>query len=133
MKLQIQIIGYLFILLSIVHIIFPKYFRWKEDLKQISLINRELMYIHTFFIAVTVFLMGLLCITASEDMIVTELGKKISFGFGVFWFLRLLIQFFGYSSELWKGKTFETAVHILFSIFWMYTTALFFAVSLLDY
>lgn len=133
MKLQIQIIGYLFILLSIVHIIFPKYFRWKEDLKQISLINRELMYVHTFFIAVTVFLMGLLCITASEDMIVTELGKKLSFGFGVFWFLRLLIQFFGYSSELWKGKIFETVVHILFSIFWIYTTVLFFSVSLLDY
>jgi len=76
--------------------------------------------------------MGLICILAPDDLLYTSLGKKISFGFGIFWFLRLLIQFFGYSSALWKGKGFETIVHVIFSIFWTYTTVLFFAMSLLD-
>ncbi len=74
-----------------------------------------MMTIHTLFVALIVLLMGLLCLTTSHDLIETSLGKKISLGFGIFWLVRLLVQFFGYSSELWKGKKFETTVHIIFS------------------
>ena len=84
-----------------------------------------MMYVHTFFIGLVVFLMGLLCLTSADDLTKTELGKKITLGLGVFWTSRLLIQFFGYSSKLWKGKAFETAVHILFSILWTYLSVIF--------
>jgi hypothetical protein len=40
--------------------------------------------------------------------------------------VRLYIQFFGFSSKLWKGKLFETATHILFSLFWIYLSSVFF-------
>lgn len=72
-----------------------------------------------------VFLMGLLCFTSAEELVETDLGKKISLGFGIFWMVRLFIQFFGYSHQLWRGKTFETIVHITFSMFWIYLTTLF--------
>ena len=111
--------------LAFIHIAFPKYFNWKVELKTLSLINREMMTIHTFFIAVVVFLMGLLCLTSATGLIETPLGKRISLGLGVFWGLRLITQFFGYSVELWKGKSFETTVHILFSLFWTYLTLIF--------
>jgi hypothetical protein len=81
-----------------------------------------MMLVHTFFIALTIFLMGLLCLTSARDLIETKLGKTISLGLGAFWIVRLFIQFFGYSSKLWKGKTFETSVHILFSLFWTYSS-----------
>jgi hypothetical protein len=55
----------------------------------------------------------------------TALGKRISLGIGVFWCARLIIQFFGYSSRLWKGKTFETTVHIVLALFWTYLTIVF--------
>ena len=84
-----------------------------------------MMKIHTFFIALVVFLMGLLCTTSTNELISTQLGKTISLGFGIFWMVRLFIQFFGYSSELWKGKKFETAVHILFSGLWIYLSVIF--------
>lgn len=125
MELHLKIIGILLIVLALVHSIFPKYFNWKKDLSSLSLINRQVMYVHTLFIAVVVFLMGLLCLTSSQALIETPLGKKIMLGFGVFWILRLLIQFFGYSSELWKGKVFETIVHIIFSILWAYISFVF--------
>jgi hypothetical protein len=111
--------------LALIHVIFPRYFNWKEELKSLSLMNQQMMTIHTFFIALVVFLMGLLCLTSSTDLIETRLGKTISLGLGVFWSVRLFIQFFGYSSKLWKGKTFETIVHIVFSIFWVYLSILF--------
>lgn len=84
-----------------------------------------MMYVHTFFIGLIVFLMGLLCLTSAEDLINTRLGKRITLGLGIFWTCRLLIQFFGYSSKLWKGKRFETAVHIFFSLLWAYLSVVF--------
>jgi hypothetical protein len=41
---------------------------------------------------------------------------------------RLFIQFFGYSSKLWKGKIFETLIHIIFSLFWIYLSIVFFKI-----
>ena len=119
MEFQLNTIGCLLILLALIHIIFTKYFNWKEELNHLSLINKQIMQVHTFFIALTVFLMGILCVTSANEIITTSLGKKISLGFGIFWLCRLLIQFFGYSSKLWKGKAFETTVHITFLIFWL--------------
>lgn len=130
MELQLKIIGVLLIVLALVHIIFPKYFHWEKELSSLSLINRQMMQIHTLFIALTLFLMGLLCLTSANELISTTLGKRISLGFGMFWGVRLFIQFFGYSSKLWKDKLFETTAHIVFSIFWAYLTWVFFVIYL---
>src|SRR4249919_3534080 len=108
MYLHLKIIGTLLILLALVHIVFPKYFNWQKELSSLSLINRQMITVHMFFIALTILLMGLLCLTSSNDLIETNLGKEISLGLGIFWTIRLIIQFFGYSSKLWKGKAFET-------------------------
>ena len=96
MEIHFKIIGVLLIALALVHIVFPKYFNWDKELKSLSLINRQMMTVHTFFIALTVFLMGSLCLTSSAELIETNLGKKISLGLGLFWTVRLFIQFFGY-------------------------------------
>ncbi len=84
-----------------------------------------MMYVHTFFIALTVFLMGLFCLLEADEMILNNLGRKISLGFGLFWGVRLLVQFIGYSTTLWKGKKRETAIHILFILLWSYFSAVF--------
>jgi hypothetical protein len=125
MELHFKIIGVLLIALAFVHVVFPKYFNWDKELKSLSLINRQMMIVHTLFIALTVFLMGLLCLTSSTELIETNLGKKISLGLGLFWTVRLFIQFFGYSSMLWKGKKFETSMHLLFSLLWIYLSIVF--------
>ena len=125
MELQLKIIGGLLIILALVHIIFPKYFHWDKELSQLSLVNKQIMQVHTLFIALTVFLMGILCLTSTNEITTTSLGKRVSLGFGIFWGVRLIIQFFGYSTKLWKGKVFETSIHILFSLLWTYLTLTF--------
>lgn len=122
MELQIKIIGYLLILLSCIHVIFPKYFGWKEDLAPLQQINRSMMKVHTFFIALTVFLMGLLCVTSAEELLQTELGRKICLGLGLFWLIRLFFQFFIYPSSLWKGRRLETVIHVIAIVFWVFLT-----------
>jgi hypothetical protein len=125
MELHLKIIGWILVLLSIIHVVFPKRFNWTEELSSLSLINRQVMYVHTFFIALMVLLMGVLCLTSAKELIETDLGKKIVLGLGFFWMIRLFIQFFGYSSKLWKGKIFETTIHIIFSFLWAYLSTVF--------
>lgn len=116
--------------LAFLHLLFPQRFRWKDELGTLSLINRQLMYVHTFFIALMVLLMGTLCLLSGEALLTTTLGRQLSFGLFLFWFLRLLFQFFVYSPSLWRGKRFETTVHILFALLWTYFSAVFLMVCL---
>ena len=80
MELHLKIVGFILIALAFVHIIFPRYFAWKEQLKSLTLINKQLMYVHTFFIAITTLLMGVLCILCARDLVGTAFGQKIAFG-----------------------------------------------------
>jgi len=125
MELQLKVTGFLLVILALIHIIFPRYFNWKTELHSLSIINRQMMYIHSFFIAFIVLLIGILCLTSAPELTGTVLGRRICLGLGIFWLVRLFFQFFGYSSAVWKGKSFETTVHILFSIFWVYLSSIF--------
>jgi len=128
MELFLKLSGILLMILALVHIGFPKYFKWKTEFGTISLVNRQMMYIHALFIAIVLFMMGILCLVSSQDLLHTNLGKRICLGLGIFWLIRLWVQFFGYSSRLWKGKKFETGMHVLFIVFWIYLSTVFIAV-----
>lgn len=125
MHIHLIIIGIIFIVLAFIHLIFPKYFEWEKELKSLSLMNRQMMKVHTIFIALMVFLMGVLLISSSAELTETVVGRKIILGLAIFWTIRLVIQFFGYSAKLWKGKLFETSVHIIFSLIWIYISVVF--------
>ena len=127
MELHIKIIGAISIALSAIHLVFPRYLNWSKELKALSLINRQIMGVHTFFIGLIVFLIGLLCLSSADELLSSAFGKKISLGLAIFWLLRLLAQFFGYSSAVWRGKPFETVVHVIFSFLWIYITTVFLA------
>jgi uncharacterized membrane protein len=130
MTLQLELIGALLVVLALLHVAFARYFDWRREFAVVSLINRQMMYVHTFFVAFTVGLMGLLCLTSASELVGTPLGRRVALGLGVFWLARLLIQFFGYSARLWRGKRFETIIHVLFSVLWTYLTVVFFQVGL---
>ena len=112
------------------HLFFPWYFGWKVDLESMKPINRQMMTVHTFFIALGILLIGLLCLVAAKDLIQTNLGKTMNFGLGIFWATRFFFQHFVYSRELWKGKLFETSIHIVFSVIWAYFSVVFLCSSL---
>ncbi len=129
MELYIRIAGALLIFLAVVHLLFPARFKWKDELQGLSLINRQLMYVHTFFIGLILVLMGLLCLASARDIVETNLGRQVALGVAVFWLVRLYFQLFVYSPLLWKGMRFETTIHITFTLIWIYFTAIFFMVA----
>ena len=128
MTLHIKIVGSLLLLLALMHVVIPRYFNWTQSLSGLSLINKQIMYVHTFFIAFMVLLMGLLCIYSGNELVNSQLGQHISLGLFIFWFTRLLFQFFIYSPKVWRGKRFETFVHIVFALLWSYFSSVFFIV-----
>jgi len=130
MTLQLEFIGALLVVLALLHVGFARYFDWRREFAVVSLINRQMMYVHTFFVAFVVLLMGLLCLTSAAELVSTLLGRRVALGLGIFWLARLLIQFFGYSASLWRGKRFETVIHVLFSLLWLYLTVIFLQVGL---
>jgi hypothetical protein len=125
MELQVKIVGSLLIALALMHIVLPKYFKWRQELTPLSVITRQILYVHTFFIAFILLLIGLLCVSYAYELIHTPLGRAICTGLFGFWLTRLFFQFFVYSPKIWKGKSFETAMHILFSVLWTYLTIVF--------
>lgn len=130
MLFQLNLIGWLLVGLALVHAGFPRYFNWRREFAVVSLLSRQVMYVHTFFVALTVGLLGLLCLTSAPDLAGTALGRRVALGCAVFWSARLLIQFVGYSPILWRGKRFETTVHVVFAVLWTYMSAVFWWVAL---
>lgn len=117
--------GVLLVALALFHAVLPGYFKWRDELRGITLLTRQIHYIHTFFIGLTLLLMGLLCLTRSAELLHTPLGRSVCLGFAVFWLCRWVIQFFGYSASHWRGKRLETAVHVVFALLWTFFTAVF--------
>jgi hypothetical protein len=130
MEFHLKTIGILLSILDFIHLGFPRYFDWKNELKSLNLVNRQIFKVHTFFIGLVVLLIGLLCYFCSSELVTTELGRKICIGLSVFWILRLYFQLFFYSTDLWKGKKLETNIHIVFTAFWIYMCWVFICISL---
>ncbi len=129
MEQHLRVIGVILVILAIIHAAFPRQFAWKKELAPLSLINRQMMTVHTFFIALTVLLMGVLCLYSANEIVNTPFGRQIALGLFIFWFVRLFVQFFVYSKDLWKGKRFETIMHIVFAVTWLYLSVVFFIIA----
>jgi hypothetical protein len=90
-----------------------------------------MMYVHTFFIGLVLFMMALIALFEAPDLINTKLGNHISFTLGIFWTIRLLIQLFVYSPQLWRRKKKETTIHLVLTATWIYLSVVFFAAGTL--
>ena len=130
MLTQLRLVGGLLLVLALAHGAFPRYFGWRREFAAVSLLSRQVMYIHTLFVALAVALMGALCLSSAPALAGTPLGRRVALGCAIFWGARLLVQFVGYSPALWRGKRFETTVHILFALLWAYVSAVFTWVAL---
>lgn len=126
LTLLLRISGLGLIVLSLAHAAFPARFRWREELARLSQLNREMFYVHAFFISLIVLMMGILAFFGTNYLVEpSPLARWVAIGLAMFWGARLVIQWFGYSRQLWKGKRFETCIHWLFALSWAFLTGVF--------
>jgi hypothetical protein len=126
LALQLQVAGLGLILLAAAHLLFPRRFKWREELAHLSLLNRQIFMVHTFFICLVLTMMGALSVFGSALLLEpTPLARVNLAGFTVFFAVRLIVQWFVYDSALWRGHRFNTLMHIFFSGLWLYLTVLY--------
>lgn len=123
--LYFQIAGGLLIVLALSHAWFPRRFQWRRDTAAMSPLNRQMFYVHSFFIALVVFLNGVLFLGWSHLLMSPEpMAKVLLTGIGIFWSSRLAVQLFVYDRRLWSGNPSNTLIHVAFTCFWAFLTCI---------
>jgi hypothetical protein len=105
-------------------VFFNGYFGWSAELAGVSLFTRRVFFVHTFFIAMTVTMMGAFSAAYAALLIEPQpLSRVVLAGMTLFWATRLIVQFTAYESAIWRGDSFRTVMHVAFSALWVYVTA----------
>ncbi len=122
----IQVAGALQVLLALAHLLFPRRFGWKAELQAVSLLTRQIFWVHVVFIALTVGGFGILSLACAAELAERgTLARAVSGGLAAFWTLRWIFQFFVYRPELWRGNRLHTAVHVGFAALWTFLAAVY--------
>jgi hypothetical protein len=121
---HLRTVGVLMAVLAIVNLFVPGRFHWREELSRVSLVNRQIFQAHTMFIVLLIVLTSALLLTSAEALLEpSRLSRAVMIGLTIFWGLRMLVQWFFYSPQIWRGSRFHTAMHAIFSLGWIYVTA----------
>lgn len=131
LELHLKVVGLILLILGPAHAVFPRRFSWKSELEKVSLLTRQIFYVHHFFIGLVVTMLGALCLFGTSALLQkTPLGAILLGGITFFWLCRLVIQFFIFDASHWRGHRFNTQVHIAFVVLWIYLVGVFGAASL---
>lgn len=126
LTLLLRVAGVALILLAVLHVPIGRHLKWREEAGRLSLVNASVFHVHTFFICLTLVMMGLPCLFAPSIFLEnSHAAAWLAWSFSAFWAIRLVFQWFVYPAELWRGKRLETVVHICFTIVWAGLSALF--------
>jgi hypothetical protein len=123
---HLRIVGVLMAGLVVVNLFVPRRFHWSEELARLSLLNRQIFQVHAMFLILLLAMFSALLLTCGPALLEpTRLSRAILIGLTIFWTLRMLMQWFYYSPEIWRGHRFNTAMHCVFSLTWVYVSAVF--------
>lgn len=129
LETALRLAGASLLMLAGLHVFFPKRFGWREEFARVSLLNRQIFYVHCVFICLALVLMGALCLVWPGALLSPSfLGELVAGGLAIFWLCRLGAQWLIYDARLWRGKRLETAAHLAFTGLWCYYSAVFGAV-----
>ncbi|MBI5774821.1 MAG: hypothetical protein HZA89_13890 [Verrucomicrobia bacterium] len=121
MKTCLQIAGVLQIALSLAHFDFARRFGWHEELQRVSLLTRQIFWVHTGFLMLVLAGFGGVSLLCADDLLMhSPLARAVLGGLSVFWIARWYCQFFVYRPELWRGNSLNTLAHILFAALWTF-------------
>jgi len=126
MKTCLQIAGTLQMLLAFAHFGFNRRFGWREELQKVSLFTRQVFFVHMRFLMLVLAGFGIVSLFCADDLLTPgRLPRVLLGGLTIFWVVRLYCQFFFYHPDLWRGNAFNTKVHVLFGMLWVFLTAVY--------
>lgn len=123
---HLRVVGVVMASLVIVNLMVPGRFHWREEMSRLSLLNRQIFQAHNVFLILTLALFSALLLTCGPALLEpTRLSRAVLAGLTIFWGLRMLMQWCFYSPLIWRGHRFNTVMHYVFSVTWVYVTTVF--------
>ena len=101
---------------AILNLFLVRLLHWRDDLNRAPLLLREVFWVHSWFISVTLVIFGAITLRFAGEMAIEPIGRWLAAGIGGFWALRTILQITYYSSSHWKGNTPRTVIHVILLI-----------------
>jgi hypothetical protein len=102
----------------------PARLGWKEDLQKLTSFNRKLMWVHGGFAVLTIIAFGTLTLALHAEML---RGDRAALGLalfiGVYWALRIAVDFIYYDHKDWPRGGIFMVGHILLTSLFAYLAA----------
>jgi hypothetical protein len=97
----------------------PYRLHWKEDLARLTPFNRKLMWVHGGFAVYTIMAFGVMSLFLHGEMLRGDRAAlALAFFIGIYWLLRITVDFTYYSHRDWpSGAAFQAGHFLLTSLF----------------
>ena len=92
-KILITTGGLLFVLFGIFHLFFWKMFDWKNELSKLSITNSNIMQMLNIGCSFIVLSLAYILLFHRKDIINEKLGKPVLIMSGLFYFIRMVMEF----------------------------------------
>lgn len=100
LRVAVLIAGWLHFALLTASFSVPGVLRWREELRKVEPLTRQLVLVHGAFIVFTIIAFGLISVALPGALVGgSELGFAMAAFIGLFWMCRLLVQIFYFHAE----------------------------------
>lgn len=121
---SLRMAGAAMLVLAALYPIYPRRFRWAEQLQRVELLTRQVFWVHIGFIVLLLVLQGVLLVGFPHLLLASDgAATALLVGMLAFWLYRLVAQLFVYDSELWRHRPAHLVVHVVFSVLWLAISA----------
>ncbi len=124
LPLSLRLAGAAILVLAALYPIYPRRFRWSEQLQRVELLTRQVFWVHIGFIIILLVLQGVL-LAGFPRLLLAPNGAATALLVGMlaFWLYRLVAQLFVYDPALWRGRPEHLLVHVVFTLLWLAISA----------
>jgi hypothetical protein len=118
LQLLLQLAAAMQLGVAILNLFLDRMMKWKSDLNHLPLLIREVFYVHSWFITITLTIFALMTWRFSSEMAAgtNAVCRWLAACIGIFWAFRTILQVTFYSASHWRGQTGRTLIHIILLI-----------------
>lgn len=108
----------------------PYRLRWKEDLAKVTSFNRKLMWVYGGFTVYTILSFGVLTLLLHDEILRGQrAGLALAAFIGLYWLLRVVVDFTYYEHADWpQGRAFVVG-HVLLTLLFVFLFVTYLGVS----
>jgi hypothetical protein len=119
---QLAATGAVLVVLGVVHLVLPRALGWRGQLAALSGLNREVTYVHCYFIGLSCVLWGLLPLVSGPALLTPDpVTRAVLVGAVLFWGSRLVVQVGVFNRHARESASW-CALSIAGTALWLYIT-----------